>query len=241
MLAAGLSRRIGKPKQLLRISGYPLIWYPLSVLHSLGVSEACIVTRREIANEVKEVSQSILGPSSIIIVLNDEPERENGFSLLLGLTSCFFEDYVYVSMSDHIYSPYIPAKLMDRINIFPYVIAGDKFPRFIAVDEATKLTSNGFQGFSVGKNIRYWSHIDSGIHLVHPIKLLYAIANTPLISRHAIKLNEITNSLAKTSKLGVAGFTSLPWTEVDTISDIEEIERGRRREVIFHVLEWLRG
>ena len=240
VLAAGLSRRIGKPKQLLRISGYPLIWYPLSVLHSLGVGEVCIVTRREIADELKLISQSILGPGSTIIVLNDKPEKENGFSLLLGLTSCFLEEYSYVSMSDHIYSAYIPAKLMDRINTFPYVIAGDKFPRFIAVDEATKLSSNGFQGFSVGKNIRYWSHIDSGVHLVHPTKLLHIIANTPLISRPVIKLNEITNNLARTSKLGVAEFASLPWTEVDTVSDIEEIEKGKRREVIIHVLEWLR-
>ncbi len=241
MLAAGLSSRIGKPKQLLRIKGHPLIWYPLSVLHSLGVSEVCIVTRREIADKIKRVSRSIFGPGSVRVVLNEEPERENGFSLLLGLTSCELEDYTYVSMSDHIYSPYIVAKLMDRINFFTYVIAGDRAPRFVSIDEATKLVSNGFQGFSVGKDIRYWSHIDSGIHLVYPIRFLKTIANTPLPSQHIIKLNEITNYLAKLNELGVAEFASLPWTEIDTVSDIEEVKRGKRHEVIINVLNWLHG
>lgn len=242
ILAAGLSKRIGKPKQLLTIEGHPLIWYPMAILHSLGVNEICIVTRREIAEPIKEVAKQVMGSNSTRIVINDNPERENGYSLLLGLQNCGFGYGAhYVSMSDHIYSPFIPARLMNFNPGFSYIIASDKNPIFINVEEATKIISNGLQGYVVGKGLRYWSHVDSGIHLVDPRKVLSVVENSTLRAREVLKLNDITNYLSKIEELGIAGFSALPWTEIDTISDVLELKEGSRREVIDHVLSWLRN
>ncbi len=240
ILAAGLSKRIGKPKQLIIIDRYPLIWYPIAILHSLGVTEICVVTRDEIADPVKETARRIMGRDPVRIIINDEPEKENGYSLLLGLKDCGFGDSMhYVSMSDHIYSPFIPARLMGFGSSSPYVIAGDKTPIFINVEEATKIISNGLQGYAVGKELRYWSHIDSGVHLADPRKVLPVIRNSALLSQDVLKLNDVTNYLGKIGELGVAEFSALPWTEVDTITDVSELREGRRREVIKHVINWL--
>ncbi|BEP18204.1 hypothetical protein PYJP_15560 [Pyrofollis japonicus] len=245
VLAAGLSTRLGKPKQLIDINGHPLIWYPLSVLASIGVVETCIVTRREVADKIKNIANKIFGSGSASIIINSHPEKENGYSMLLGLKECFAKEngYVFVSMSDHIYSPYIAMRLSEAgyATLLPYYIAGDEYPEFIDVNEATKILADNIRGYRVGKDLAAWNMIDTGVHLVSPESVLALVASMGLDRGEVVKLNNITDSLAQIGCLGVSSFKQLPWTEIDTIEDLQEVLRGRRRKVVKHVIEWLRG
>ncbi|ABM80022.1 NTP transferase domain-containing protein [Hyperthermus butylicus] len=241
LLAAGLGTRLGgKPKPLLRVAGRPLAWYPLSVLHLAGAREACIVTRSEIADELRGLASSIYGGGSVTVVVNPEPERENGYSLLLAATECplLVSEPAYVSMTDHIYSPLIPVRAGYSVQTGYYMIAGDSEPCCIDIDEATFVKAVLPRGYDVGKGIAWWTHVDTGVHV-------YALDSSELqavaAGEYTVKLNTITSRLAQRGRLLVADVSCLPWTEIDTPRDLEEAERGQRRWVIRHVEEWLRS
>ena len=61
VLAAGEGRRLGGRKIFVKVRGRPLIWYPLTVLHLIGVGEFFIVTRREYISDLSRVVSSIAG------------------------------------------------------------------------------------------------------------------------------------------------------------------------------------
>ncbi len=242
-LAAGFGSRLGGvAKALVRVGERLLGWYPLSVLHAVGVSEACIVTRRDVGVDVGRLAASVYGGGSVNVVFNDEPERENGYSLLVGVEGCGFEgERFLVSMIDHIYSPLIPLRLAgcSFSGRRGYVIAGDSNPSYVDVGEATLIEASGWVGFRVGKGLSFWSYVDVGVHLYDSLTLheLYDAAG----GGEVVRLNSITDGLARRGLLRVADVTGLPWTEVDTPEDLEEVTRGVRREVVEHVEAWLRG
>ncbi|KSW12548.1 hypothetical protein CF15_07470 [Pyrodictium occultum] len=242
LLAAGLGRRLGGPKPLVRLRGRPLAWYPLSVLHLLGVSEACIVTRRELAGELRGLAESIYGPGAVDVVVNEEPWRENGYSLLLASRGCpgLGWEPVYVSMSDHVYSPLLPARLQPLPGWAHYGIAGDGDPCCVDVEEATRLQASGGIGYAVGKGLRYWSHVDTGVHAARPAGLAEEARRALASGGGVLSLNTLTSGLAARGLLYVAEASGQPWTEIDTPRDLEEAEKGERRRVVDHVLSWLR-
>ncbi|BES80895.1 NTP transferase domain-containing protein [Pyrodictium abyssi] len=242
LLAAGLGTRLGGPKPLVRLHGRPLAWYPLSVLHLVGASEACIVTRSELASELRGLAESIYGSGSVHVVVNSEPWRENGYSLVLAsrLCPCPGDEPVYVSMSDHVYSPLVPARL-EAPRWALYSIAGDREPVYVDADEATKILAVGGIGYAVGKGLRLWSHVDMGVHAAR----LGAIRETAELvmagSQGVLGLNMLTDTIARLGGLHVSEASGLPWTEIDTPMDLEEAEKGPRRRVVEHVLSWFRS
>ncbi|ALL00796.1 sugar nucleotidyltransferase [Pyrodictium delaneyi] len=242
LLAAGLGTRLGGPKPLVRLHGRPLAWYPLSVLHLVGASEVCIVTRSELEGELRQLAESVYGSGAVHVVINSEPWRENGYSLLLAsrLCPCPVGEPVYVSMSDHVYSPLVPARLaVPRWAV--YSIAGDREPAYVDADEATKILAVGGVGYAVGKGLRFWSHIDMGVHAVRLDAIREASELVMAWSQGVLGLNMLTDTLARLGGLYVSEASSLPWTEVDTPRDLEEAEKGRRRRVVEHVLSWIRS
>ena len=242
LLAAGLGTRLGGPKPLVRLHGRPLAWYPLSVLHLVGASEVCIVTRSELASVVRELAGSIYGSGSVNVVVNSEPWRENGYSLVLAswLCPCPRDEPVYVSMSDHVYSPLVPARL-EAPRWALYSIAGDSEPAYVDADEATKILAANGIGYAVGKELRLWSHVDMGVHATRLGAILEAARLVMAENQDVLGLNMLTDMLARLGGLHVSEASGLPWTEIDTPMDLEEAEKGSRRRVVEHVLSWLHG
>jgi choline kinase len=241
VLAAGFGSRLGGvAKALVRVDGRFLGWYPLSVLHALGVSEVCIVTRREVVDGVAGLARQVYGRGGVNVVLNLEPERENGFSLMLAVRECGLDGGEFiVSMVDHIYSPLIPSRVSSARASGVYVVGGDASPCCVDVGEATLVEAVNCLGFRVGKGLASWTHVDVGVHFYSRVRLetLYATA----AGLSVVKLNHIVDSLASRGLLRVADVSGLPWTEVDTPQDLEEVRRGSRRWVVEHVEEWLRS
>ena len=237
ILAAGLGSRLGyKAKPLVKLQGKPLVWYPVSVLHSIGVREFCVVTRRDVEAEVRSIVSSVAGGPSVHTVVNNEPERENGYSLILAVSGCGLYDVAYVSMSDHVYSPSIPLRVSSVRVGRGYVIAGDAQPCCVDVDEATRIEAVSGVGYRVGKGLEFWTHIDTGVHIIYGASSdIVEVAS----GEEVVKLNTITSRLAARGELYVADVTGLPWTEIDTPLDLEETERGSRRWVVEHVKRWL--
>ena len=243
ILAAGSGTRIGYPKAVLEVLGSPLITYPLSVLQIVGVKMFCIVTRRDLASRVEEHAVETLGsPHDFTIVINDEPERENGFSLLLAARECPWGLYepAFISMVDHIYPPLLAQRVaMSGSNHNKYyVIGGDREALYVDEEEATKLLVDASMAIRrLGKSISSWTHLDTGLHLAYrfAVELSYELLGRP----YRVALNDLTSTLALHGMLYLADVSGIPWKDIDTREDLESIERGSSRAVLDTVREWV--
>jgi 1L-myo-inositol 1-phosphate cytidylyltransferase len=153
VLAAGEARRLGGRKPLARLHGRPLAWYPVSVLHLLGAAEFIVVTRPDLAPELRGLVESVAGSGSATVVVNNEPWRENGYSLLLAAREAGPAATLWVSMSDHVYSPLLAARVAAQHPGRGYTVACDREPCCIDTGEATRVLAEPPLASRVGKGL----------------------------------------------------------------------------------------
>jgi len=243
ILAAGLGTRLrtitnNVPKFLLRIKGKPLITYPMHSLMKIGIKRFIIVVSKGWGNEVSNViSKSIGHYADLEIVENPEVERENGYSLILG-SRYVNDEYFILSMSDHIYVPQIPYKLIELssrlTNEVIMAVGADRDPKYVDVSEATKIDVDD-DGYvrSIGKSIANYKYVDVGVFLVsRRIKDL----EHQLLKSYTIRVSDIVNMFVKLGyKVLAVDVTGYPWTEVDTPRDLDELINGYRSVVLDYV------
>ncbi len=235
ILAGGKSSRLikytgGKPKWSLSIRGKPMIYYPISALRSVGVNRFIIIVAKKWFREMSKLLRRM--NIDYELVPNNYVERENGFSFLLS-KDYVTDNYFYLSMSDHIYS----AKLLHVLQNKKYsrshlVICGDREPLFIDVSEATKILSDRRENIiAIGKNVRPFTHVDTGVFLIS--KRIFHVAEKLASSRYSFTMSDIVNKSVKYHYyVKVATIYRGYWTEIDTISDLTGVKRGKRRAVL---------
>jgi len=240
ILAAGLSRRLspllrGGTKVTHPIKDLPMILYPFLSLYAVGVRNYCIVVNKINYNSVLSVVENLkLNDFNVELVLNTKPSLGNGYSLLLG-NRCVKDDYFFLSMADHIYSPSIPEILLEEFNNeVDIVIGGDSKPRFIDIDEATKIYYKDGKVKAMGKHIKHFTHIDIGVFIMsREILKLYDVDNLV----QSLSVTQIVRSASRAGySIGLADVVGGYWTEVDTPSDMKELLHGSRKTVLkaFH-------
>ena len=248
ILAAGLGSRLwgvtgGKPKFLVKVRGIPLIYYPLISLVLAGVSRFVIVIPRGWSRRVLRLIGKLPFDVDIdlVVVRNYEVERENGYSLLLGAEFVKGKFFV-LSMSDHIYVPEIPRKLISIVSRFPkralVAIGADRRPLFVDVGEATKIkVERGRYVLRVGKNLDDFDFIDSGVFLMSS-KLLRV--RDKLLEKRTLGVSDVINEVIRMGYRVLAiDITGYPWTEVDTPEDLDEVRNGIRSVVVREFLKRL--
>ena len=241
LLAAGEARRLGGGKPLRRLMGRPLAYYPVSVLHLLGATEFIVVTRRGLAEGLRRLVEEVAGPGSATLVINEEPWRENGYSFLLAAEAAWGE-HMWVTMSDHVYTPLHAARVGEAHPGAGYTVGCDGEPCCVDVAEATRAKTLGGLVEEIGKRVEPWSCVDTGLHAATPGEWLHVAAALAEENQGVIRLNGLLDAAAKRLRLiHAAPVDGLPWLEIDTPRDLEEAERGSRSWVVKNVLRWLHG
>ncbi len=239
ILAGGSSSRLikctgGKPKWSIKLRGKPIISFPINALRSVGVTKFIVVVAKKWHREMNKLLKKL--SIDYQLVINNHVERENGYSFLLGkdhVTSNHF----YLSMSDHIYS----SKLLLTLRHKKYskadlVICGDREPLFINVAEATKILSdNRGNILAIGKNIRPFTHVDTGVFLIN--KKMFRVAEDLASMTEKFTMSDIVNKAVKYRYfVKVATIYRGYWTEIDTVDDLVAVKKGNRRIVLDIVL-----
>jgi len=233
ILAGGLGTRllangISRPKPLVRIKGIPLILYPVLTLKSVGIRKFTIVASRSTFTPLKRLLKEI--DASFEFILNPHVERENGYSFTLAIKRIESEAFL-LSMSDHLYTRSIPRKLIETsrtMRKWHILIAGDRRPGYIDVDEATKILADEEGSVkAIGKGLEYFTHIDTGVFLVR--KSVEEITDLLEKTKYTIKFSDIiTKAIDLGYRVKVVDVTGYPWTEIDTVEDLVDAHYGRR-------------
>lgn len=243
ILAGGVSSRLinytgGRPKWSLKLRDKPMIYYPIFALKRIGVKRFIIVVAKKWVGVMRKLLRRI--NIDYELVANNHVERENGFSFLLS-EKYITSNYFYLSMSDHIYTVKLLLVLRNRkYSRSDLVICGDKEPLFINLAEATKILSDRRENIiAIGKNIRPFTHIDTGVFLIN--KRIFNIANELSFHQDKFTMSDIVNRAIKYRyHVRVATIYRSYWTEIDTISDLMAVKYGDRRIVLEAALRSIR-
>lgn len=239
ILAAGFGSRLRsiskKPKFAVELEGRPLIYYPLSNMVKIGVDRVLVVVNSESLEYIYEIIDNTDFRPKIEIVVNENPERGNGYSLLKGALHINGNDFL-LSMSDHIY----PIKILEKIIRFrktfaadaDIIIGGDSLPRFVDIDEATKiLADDRLNLLDIGKELVEYTHIDIGVFHMRKRIIQYI---EEYFSMHF--QGEMSTLLKwfrdKGLKLKICDIEGIPWKDIDTPEDLYMILSGEYKVVL---------
>ena len=211
VLAAGLGTRMGKlteeiPKGLLKIAGREIVYRSMKILENLGVKEFIVITNPKYKEKYEEFLKR--EGFNYKIVLNNHPERGNGYSLYLA------KDYVdgkfALIMSDHIYEEEF---LKEAIKKEGLII--DREGKYIDAGEATKVLVENGRVKDIGKKLKNWDGFNTGFFILTPE--IFKYAEDVVKEKELVELSEIV----KRAKLKVSEVSGYFWMDVDTQEEMK--------------------
>lgn len=212
VLAAGLGTRMGgKPKGLIRVAGREILYRTLCLLQKNGVERFVIVTNEGYAGLYREFIEK--HGFSAELVINPEPEKGNGHSLHLAREHVSGR-FVLV-MSDHVYGEEFVAEAVKGNGLI-----ADRRPRWADVDEATKVKVRDGRVEDIGKSLREWDAVDTGFFVLDE-SIFEVTAELERERNGDYPLSEVV----KRARLPVTFVDGLPWTDVDTPSDVKRARK----------------
>lgn len=219
ILCAGAGTRLrtltgDAPKPLVKVAGREILYRTLYLLSKAGVEEFVIVVnpqnREPIESFLKETGVSYS------IVINEKPERENGYSLLLASDSVR-EDRFVLTMGDHLYSEEFIAQAIGGEGLIV-----DSLALYTDREEATKVLCEGGRVRDIGKELRRFTGYDTGFFVLE--RKIFEVAGRLAEKKERLTLSEIVRE----AQLKCTFVSGKFWTDVDTPEDL----RRARRELI---------
>lgn len=224
ILAAGHGTRLGPlrrdvPKVLIRVAGRELLWRHLRLLSELGVEEFIIVVNAEGRGPIEEFLRG--SGFKYRLVLNEAPEKGNGYSLYLARDHV--EAPFLVVMGDHVYGEEF---LREAIKGKGLII--DRTGRFVDKEEATKVKDEGGRVEEIGKEIE-GTAFDTGFFVLDTE--IFHHAQEVLEEKGRAEMSEIV----RRARLEVTEVSGLLWIDVDTPEDARRATRVLVRRAVKEV------
>ena len=167
VLAAGMGSRFGihtqeEHKLLLTVKGVPIIDYTLQAFFRSGISEVALVTGF-MADGINEwVGNGSRYGLRISYIFN--PDYKSGNAVSVQAARTFTKDHNFVlSMGDHMISTDLITRVMDSHGNFEGNVLGVDFDLRKADEATLVLVDDETRISSIGKRIRKWNGIDSGV------------------------------------------------------------------------------
>jgi len=215
LLAAGLSTRIrsltgGRPKGLLKICNRELVYRTVEFLRRRGINEFIVVVNPSTKDAYERFFSNLR--VNYTIVVNEFPEKGNGYSLLKAKN--FVKGRFVLFMSDHLYEEEFIEKALKGFGI---VI--DKSGEFIDKEEATKVKIDKEKVVDIGKDLKDYDGYDTGFFVLD--EEIFKIAQKLYEEKESFSLSEVV----KRAKLPVWEVSGLFWMDIDTPEDFERAKK----------------
>ena len=218
ILAAGLGTRLNSlsgflPKPLVPFEGIPLLQHVMSGAQQAGIERFVIVLGHE-GNRVRRwFASSSLRGTPVTWVENPDYRKSNGISLLKAKT--VVNRPFLLLMSDHIFEPQTAAALIRQPLEKNGVILGvdHKLDCIFDLDDATKVVRMGDHIIRIGKNLKSYDSVDTGMFLCSPaiFDSLEAVNKDGNCS-----LSDGMQHMASNRKLRAYDIEDALWQDIDT-------------------------
>jgi 1L-myo-inositol 1-phosphate cytidylyltransferase len=156
-------------KPFVPLLGRPLISYALDALIRAGIKTVNFVVGYESERMIEQVKQLIPAGLSVSFIENRDWQKQNGISLLAaaGRVSKPF----FLTMSDHLFDGALVGRLLDSFEPGFLSIGVDrKLDSIFDLEDAMKVQTSGNRITDIGKNLRRYDAIDSGL-FVCPLQI----------------------------------------------------------------------
>ena len=164
--AGGQARLRGSDKTILKpfvpVLGHPLISYTLDALIGAGIKTVNFVVGYESERVIARVKQLFPCGLNAFFIENFDWQKQNGVSVLAAanrITSPFL-----LTMSDHLFDNTIVDRLIESADPdFLNVAVDRKLHSIFDLDDAMKVQTGGDRVIGIGKDLRDYDAIDTGL------------------------------------------------------------------------------
>ena len=208
-------------KPLVPILGRPLISYTIDALAGAGIRKVNAVVGFESERLSAAVARLMPAGIEICVVKNPEWQKENGISLLAA------KDYVtapfLLTMSDHLFDEAIVDLLIESADLGCLNLAIDrKLNSIFDLDDAMKVQTRGDRVAAIGKNLRAYDAIDTGL-FVCPLEIFEYLERAK--QRGDCSLADGIRLIAADNKVRAIDIGDAWWQDIDTPEMLQQAEK----------------
>ena len=211
-------------KPFVPLLGRPLISYTLDTLIRAGIKTVDFVIGYESGRMIEQVKQFLPSDLSASFIENRDWQKQNGISLLAaaGHVSKPF----LLTMSDHLFDGALVGRLLDSFEPGFLSIAVDrKLDSIFDLEDAMKVQTRGDRITNIGKNLRHYDAIDTGL-FVCPLQIFDYLERAKSGSSGSdCSLADGVRLMAEDKKVRAIDIGNAWWQDVDTPQMLKQAER----------------
>lgn len=235
ILAAGYCSRFGFDddsfkKFMLPFERSNILNYIILAMSKAGIKKINIVVDNSVdkstitesfCNFVESIN---IKPPTLNFIENLFPERENGYSLFLGVDEISSESFV-LSMADHVFSDNIYLHLVENYNNEEIVLATDpmNIEGVYDLDDCTKVNCTNFQIKEIGKKISNYNRLDMGAFIMKT-KTVKDISKSVEKEKEKFGVSDIVISAIELNlKVVNLDFPNTIWLDIDNDTEYKKL------------------
>ena len=229
LMAGEGSRLRGSDKTSLKpfvpLLGRPLISYTLNALIGAGIKTVHFVVGYESERMIAQVKPLIPSGVNASFIENRDWRKQNGISLLAaaGHVGAPF----LLTMSDHLFDDAMVGQLLDDFDPGVLNVAVDrKLNSIFDLDDAMKVQTRGDNVTGIGKDLREFNAIDTGL-FVCPLEIFDYLERAKSDSRqNDCSLADGVRLMAGDGKVRAIDVGESWWQDVDTPQMLQQAEKA---------------
>jgi 1L-myo-inositol 1-phosphate cytidylyltransferase / CDP-L-myo-inositol myo-inositolphosphotransferase len=226
ILAAGNGSRLRPltceiPKPLVPLGGVPLIERIVLLAREAGIKEFLVVLGYLGDRLKEELGDGKKQGVRIEYVENKEWEKANGISV--HKAGQVLKETFILLMGDHVFDPQTLSVFKDyKIGARECVLCVDyNIDDVFDIDDATKVLEGGGKIRRIGKDLKRYNAIDTGMFLCSPYLFEVLKEN---IREGRCSLSESIQALANQDLMKTYDIKKSIWSDLDTMEDLERAE-----------------
>lgn len=224
----GLPRPVVGHKKFLKpfvpVLGRPLMSYTLELLDSAAISTVYFVVGYESERVIAEAKRLIPPHISASFILNRDWQKQNGISLLAAAGHVVAP--FLLTMGDHLFEDAIVECLLDRFEPGLLNIAIDrKLQSIVDLEDAMKLQTRGNKVIDIGKNLRSYDAIDTGLFVCPAEMFEYLERAKSINGENDCSLADAIRLMATDDKVRGIDIGAARWYDIDTPQMLQHAEQ----------------
>lgn len=231
ILAAGYCSRFNfsnntYKKYMLPLERSNILNFIIIAMQQAGINKVNLVVDEkadisQVSNSFHKVVEKLeLKLPELNFIKNFYPERENGYSLFLGLNQVKSKSFI-LSMADHIFSDNIYLHLIENYSDEDIMLATDpmKIGGIYDLEDCTKVYGNNLNIDMIGKEISGYNRLDMGVFMMKTVTIRN-VSRKIENDKEKFGVSDIVLSAIKSNlKVAYFDFPKTVWLDID--NDIE--------------------